>query len=135
MSAHLKYWQRNGTRRPLPSLWEAVQAYGRDNVYFDSPKYVDDRYCPWCGKLVTNKRRTYCTDECRQSYANMTVWHRGRGPYSLRILFRDNFTCQDCGEFHAHKNTGYTFRLMTGNSKCITYYQYRKAAETNSKTL
>jgi 5-methylcytosine-specific restriction protein A len=104
MSAHLKYWQRNGTRRPLPSLWEAVQAYGRDNVYFDSPKYVDDRYCPWCGKLVTNKRRTYCTDECRQSYANMTVWHRGRGPYSLRILFRDNFTCQDCGEFHAHKN-------------------------------
>lgn len=34
----------------------------------------------------------------------MTVWNRGRDAYSLRILYRDNFTCQDCGEFHAHKN-------------------------------
>lgn len=34
----------------------------------------------------------------------MTVWHRGRDSYSLRILYRDNFTCQDCGEFNAFKN-------------------------------
>ena len=34
----------------------------------------------------------------------MTVWNRGRDPYSLRILYRDNFTCQKCGEFHAFQN-------------------------------
>ena len=32
------------------------------------------------------------------------MWGRTRGAYSLRILYRDNFTCQDCGEFHAYKN-------------------------------
>ena len=34
----------------------------------------------------------------------MTVWNRGRDPYSLRMEYRDNFTCQDCGEFHAYIN-------------------------------
>ena len=34
----------------------------------------------------------------------MTVWYRGRDAYSLRMIFRDNFTCQDCGAFHACVN-------------------------------
>lgn len=51
-----------------------------------------------------NKRRRFCSDECRAQFDNLTVWNRGRDPYSLRILYRDNFTCQDCGEFHAFIN-------------------------------
>lgn len=101
---YIYQWQIDGKRRPFPGLGNAVKAYGAENVYFDKPKYVDDGFCPWCGKLVTNKRRTYCCEECKRSFDNVTVWHRGRDPYSLRILYRDNFTCQDCGEFHAYRN-------------------------------
>lgn len=99
-----KAWERNGTRRPFPSLWEAVEAYGRENVYFDKPQYVEDGICLWCGKPVVGKQRVYCTNECRIIFEKMTVWNRGRSAYSLRICFRDNFTCQDCGEFHAFEN-------------------------------
>ena len=100
-----KYWQRNGTRRPFPALYEAIKAYGVDRVYFDQPQYVEDGYCKWCGKKIENKRRKiFCSDECSRWFNNCTVWGRGRDPYSLRILYRDNFTCQDCGEFKAMKN-------------------------------
>ncbi len=104
MSSYKKAWERNGTRRPFPALYEAVEAYGQENVYFDRPNYRTPGICPWCGKPVENKRRTYCSDKCKQEYDNMTVWQRGRDPYSLRICYRDNFTCQDCGEFHAYIN-------------------------------
>ena len=45
-----------------------------------------------------------CSDECSKQFGLCTVWNRGRDPYSLRILYRDNFTCQKCGEFLAYKN-------------------------------
>lgn len=96
-----EYWERHGTRRPFPSLYKAVQMYGRENVYFEKPIYEKDNQCPWCGGEVNNKRRRFCSDDCRQSFENATVWQRGRDPYSLRMLYRDNFTCQECGEFHA----------------------------------
>lgn len=100
-----KYWERNGTRRPFPSLYEAIKAYGEDRVYYDQPQYVEDGYCKWCGKKIENKRRkSFCCDECSQKFARFTVWQRGRDAYSLRILYRDNFTCRDCGEFKAYKN-------------------------------
>lgn len=99
-----QYWERHGTRRPFPALYKAVQMYGRENVYFPKPIYEKENQCPWCGGPVRNKRRRYCSDECRKEYEEMTVWQRGRDPYSLRILYRDNFTCQECGEFHAFVN-------------------------------
>lgn len=104
MSSIPKYWERHGKRRPFPALYEAVEMYGEENVYFPCPVYERENQCPWCGKEVNNKRRRYCSDECRQKFNNMTVWNRGRDPYSLRILYRDNFTCQDCGKFLAYKN-------------------------------
>lgn len=55
-------------------------------------------------KPLTGRRTNFCCDECSRWFANCTVWNRGRDPYSLRILYRDNFTCQHCGEFHAMKN-------------------------------
>lgn len=97
-------WELDGKRRPLPPLWKAEEAYGKENVSFKKPQYVDDGHCPWCGKRVENKRRKYCNNECRKHFDRWTVWERTRGAYSLRILYRDNFTCQDCGEFHARQN-------------------------------
>lgn len=99
-----KYWELHGTRRPFPALYEAVKIYGAENVYFDKPIYEKENQCPWCGKAVNNKRRRFCSNTCREEYNNATVWNRGRDAYSLRILYRDNFTCQDCGEFHAFIN-------------------------------
>lgn len=103
-NGYIYQWQIDGKRRPFPSLEKAVKAYGSQNVFFNKPQYVENGICPWCGKVVTNKRRTYCNDKCSRHFNNLTVWHRGRDAYSLRILYRDNFTCQDCGEFHAYKN-------------------------------
>lgn len=91
-------------RRPLPSMWNAQKMFGHDNVYHNKPQYVADGLCPWCGEKVENKRRVYCSDECRTHFNNLTVWWRGRGTYSTHILYRDNFTCQNCGTFHAAKN-------------------------------
>lgn len=99
------YWKRSGNRRPLPGLLEAIRLYGEKNVNFFPPQYVENGYCKWCGEKIKNKRRTsFCCDECSLSYNNLTVWGRGRGAYSYRILCRDDFTCQDCGELHAFVN-------------------------------
>lgn len=99
-----QYWEIHGTRRPFPSLYKAVESYGAENVYFPKPHYEKPGRCPWCGLEVKNKRCRFCSDDCRRDFDNATVWQRGRDPYSLRILYRDNFTCQDCGEFHAFRN-------------------------------
>ena len=99
----LRDWEVNGTRRPFPPLYEAVKVYG-ERIYYDCPQYVKPKHCKWCGKPLTGRRTSFCCDECSRWFANCTVWNRGRDPYSLRILYRDNFTCQHCGEFHAMKN-------------------------------
>lgn len=99
------YWKRHDLRRPFPPLYKAVEMFGAENVYFEQPKYVEDGYCKWCGKKIENKRRKeFCSNECSQAFGRATVWQRGRDPYSLRILYRDNFTCQDCEQFLACEN-------------------------------
>ena len=97
-----RYWERNGTRRPFPPLYEAMKAYG--DVMYKVPEYVEPKHCKWCGQPLSGRRTSFCSNECSKKFNNMTVWNRGRDAYSLRILYRDNFTCQDCGEFHAFKN-------------------------------
>lgn len=111
-----EYWEIHGTRRPFPALYKAAQNFGAENVFFPAPRYEKQGQCPWCGQDVQSKRRRYCSDDCRQAFANMTVWQRGRDPYSLRILYRDGFTCQDCGEFHAFFNKhGMTIPIDDGD--------------------
>lgn len=99
-----QYWELHGKRRPFPALYVAKELYGEEAVAYFAPHYEKDNQCPWCGGEVNNKRRRFCCDECRRHFENITVWNRGRDPYSLRMEYRDNFTCQDCGEFHAHVN-------------------------------
>lgn len=91
-------------RRRFPSLYEAKKLFGEYSFQYFAPTYEKENQCPWCGNVVNNKRRRFCSDECRHQFDNATVWNRGRDPYSLRMLYRDNFTCQDCGEFHAYIN-------------------------------
>lgn len=111
-----RYWQCHGKRRPFPSLYEAMKQFGEDSIAFYAPTYEKDNQCPWCGGEVNNKRRRFCRDECRQAFANATVWNRGRDSYSLRMLYRDKFTCQDCGEFHGFVNSyGMTIPIDDGN--------------------
>ena len=98
-----EYWELKGTRRPFPSLYKAKELYG-DQIWFKQPDYVENKHCRYCNKELTGRRISFCCDEHSRLFANLTVWNRGRDPYSLRILYRDNFTCQDCGEFHAFKN-------------------------------
>lgn len=97
-------------RKPLIGLCEATALYGADNVTFVRPRYVPDGFCEWCGKPITNKRRTSCCcKECTTNFltATSTLYYANsgsRGGYGGHILRRDNFTCQDCGELHAEYN-------------------------------
>ena len=91
-------------RRRFPSLSTAQKMFGAENIYFFAPIYEKENQCPWCGGEVNNRRRRFCSDDCRWRFDNATVWFRDRDPYSLRIVYRDKFTCQDCGEFHAVVN-------------------------------
>ena len=98
-------WMNLNRRRPFPALYEAEKLYGEEAVKFYAPDFVEKGYCKWCGKKIENKRRkSFCCDEHARKFANATVWYRGRDAYSTRILYRDNFTCQRCGEFHAKKS-------------------------------
>lgn len=99
-----QYWEKHNKRRPFPALYKAKELYGEQAISFFAPRYEKEYQCPWCGSEVKSKRRRFCCDDCRLEFEIMTVWNRGRDPYSLRIEYRDNFTCQDCGEFHAYIN-------------------------------
>lgn len=111
-----KYWQLHNKRRPFPSLYEARQMYGAETINFAPPRYEKENQCPWCGGDVNNRRRRFCCQSCANEFQDLTVWHRGRDPYSLRILYRDKFVCQDCGEFHAFINThGMIIPIDDGN--------------------
>ena len=90
-------------RRRFPSLCEAMHKYG-ERIFFPQPDYVPPKHCRFCGQKLSGRRTSFCCNEHSQRFANATVWNRGRDPYSLRILYRDNFTCQECGEFHAFRS-------------------------------
>ena len=96
-------------RKPLIGLCEATRLYG--SVSVPRPRYVPDGCCEWCGQPITNKRRTSCCSaECTRNFntATSTVYYANigsRGGYGNHIMRRDNYTCQDCGEFHARYNS------------------------------
>lgn len=94
-------WERNGTRRPLPPLWVAQRDYGFQPV--KRPRYVPEGFCEWCGKPLTGRQTSCCSDACRRKF-NLAITWNARGGYAKHIMRRDNFTCQDTGEFHALKN-------------------------------
>ncbi|WP_422445342.1 HNH endonuclease [Thermoanaerobacterium sp. DL9XJH110] len=88
------------------SLGEYRKLYPNDFIFYPIPDYrKDSSICKWCGRPLKNKRQSsLCSKDCRVSFKNLTVWHRGIAPLPYRILCRDNFTCQDCGRFLAYRN-------------------------------
>ena len=88
------------------SLYQYQEMYPEDNIFHQAPDYRQSpNTCKWCGQPLRNKRQwSYCCDDCKRNYTNMTVWGRGTAPLPYRILCRDNFTCRDCGQFLAYKN-------------------------------
>ena len=88
--------------------------------------YVKPGFCKWCGSPIIKGRKAYCCNECRDAFRKKTVWGRTRDAYSLRILYRDNFTCQDCGEFHAYKKQ--TRHFSADRRWAVTRASYRSGS-------
>ena len=93
-----------GKRKPLIPLYVAQKLYGTDKTTFRRPRFTEEKYCEWCGKELPGRRTAFCCKECSNDFNWLVTWNRGRTPYSNHMIYRDNFTCQDCGEFHAYKN-------------------------------
>jgi hypothetical protein len=98
-------YNRFGQRQWL-SLWRYQELYPGENIFYPQPDYrISPDTCKWCGQPLKNKRQSsYCCEDCRQKFQNMTVWGRGTAPLPYRILCRDNFTCTKCGTFLAYQN-------------------------------
>lgn len=91
------------SRRALISTYQAIQKYGFE--VSERPKFVDDGFCQWCGnKIKGNRRKSFCCKQCSDDFHRLVTWGRTRNAYSNHIVWRDNLTCQDCGELLAAKN-------------------------------
>ena len=110
------------------SLSLAQKIYGTDKTTFIKPQYVDDNHCQWCGKIITEKRRkSFCSKGCSIKFnvATSPVYyanHGSRGGYANHILRRDNYTCQNCGEFHGSINE-YGIKLPTTDGQLEIHHK------------
>lgn len=90
-------------RKPLISLYIAISQYGYKTVA--RPQLVADGLCQWCGnEIKSNRRKSFCCKEHSDTFHSFVTWGRTRNAYSNQIVWRDNLTCQDCGEYLAVKN-------------------------------
>ena len=90
-------------RKPLICLTDAINKYGYKTVA--RPQFVDGGICQWCGNEIKGTRRkSFCSKECSEDFHRLVTWGRTRNAYSNQIVWRDNLTCQDCGELLAGKN-------------------------------
>lgn len=93
-------------RRPLINLSLAQAVYGVEKTTFLRPRFVPEGKCEWCGRDITNRRRTSCCCyECSKKFAEATspVMYANTGSaggYRNHIMRRDRYTCQMCGELH-----------------------------------
>lgn len=88
------------------SMWEYRKTFGESPYDIaDKPDYrEDEKTCRWCGKKLSGRRTSFCSNECSQIYNDYTVWERGTSTLPYRIQCRDNFTCTECGEIRIYKN-------------------------------
>lgn len=65
------------------------------------PLPVDQRrviegFCRWCGKVLSDKRRCYCSAECRDRWINDIYLVEDFKHQRHLALQRDQCTCQKC---------------------------------------
>ena len=93
-----------GERRAWINLWEYQRRYGVLTYQVPDGR-TDPRTCMWChGPLPTKRHKSFCSTEHSQAWQQRYVWNRNRNPVAWRILCRDRFACQDCGEMSGYKN-------------------------------
>lgn len=91
-------------KREWMSMTRYQFLYPHDNIQYSVPDYRSNKHtCKWCGNTLVNKRRSYCSDDCRFAFEEAVHFERGASlPYI--IMCRDQFTCQTCGKDMAQIN-------------------------------
>ena len=49
--------------------------------------------CIICQNKLEGRRRTFCSDKCRDKYFEENIW----SVFKKKVLKRDKYTCQECG--------------------------------------
>lgn len=56
----------------------------------------DKKTCKWCGKPLTGRRTSFCSNHCSREY-NYFLMNKPVPTIPWYCLIRDNFSCQECG--------------------------------------
>lgn len=96
-------------RRKLMTLCMAQHTYGVEKTTFNRPRYVPKGSCEWCGSILPKRRKSCCCEECNKKFliATSAIMYANTGSaggYRNHIFRRDNYTCQNCRDFHAAVN-------------------------------
>ncbi len=85
-------------RRPWISLLDYEETYGPLRYTVPDDR-TDPHTCRWChGPLPDKHHKTFCCEDHSLEWQHHYVWGRNRSPVAWRILCRDHFACQDCGQ-------------------------------------
>ncbi len=64
---------------------------------FSNNDGAGNKFCLWCGKIITNRRHRYCSDDCFKKFYgewySLFSWDSIRD----RIMEKDKYTCLKCG--------------------------------------
>lgn len=90
--------------KPYISLNLARVRYGRDKTIFPEPVFVPEGCCKWCGKEVYQQGHDFCSLTCQGKFTDTIRKGRLWSSYINQLMRRDQFSCRDCGEFHAYQN-------------------------------
>ena len=53
------------------------------------------KMCLWCGKELTGRRTSWCSDECLNAFLGRYNWNVVR----YEVIKSQNYKCADCGEY------------------------------------
>ena len=84
-------------RRSWISLSDYQARYGA--IDYTVPDWrADKRTCKWCRRQLNGRQESFCSPDCRDAWHGVFTWGRGRPAVVWRVLCRDDFKCQLCGE-------------------------------------
>ncbi len=108
------------------TLKEAQELYGVEKTTFVRPRYAPDDICGWCGKFLDNDNDTgFCNRKCKSMY-KVNIATSGANMYRLSLLYRDDFTCQNCRQKHRVVNE-YGMELPVSDGQLDLHHIVSKA--------